>query len=253
MAAPTPDSTERFTGRSDVYNQHRPRYPAALFQYLLDKGIAGKGSAVADVGAGTGIFSKGLLEIGAEVYAVEPNREMRERAERELSSNPFYHSVAGRAEATTLPSKSMDAITVAQALHWFDLVPTRAEFRRLMKPGAEACAVYNDRDVSDTFSQEYEELVSEYTNLDKTAREIERNPQALFEDGPCTLAVFPNLQELDREGLLGRVFSASYMPRKGQPRYEEVRRQVCDLFERNQVDGIVRIRYRTLAYHGPLE
>jgi SAM-dependent methyltransferase len=247
------DPTTRFTGLSDVYAKHRPPYPEALFRYLLDSGVVKKGDWVADVGAGTGIFSKGLLDIGAKVYAIEPNREMRECALREFGPNPAYHGVAGRAEATTLPDRSVDAVTAAQAFHWFDLTPTRAEFARMLKPHGEVCIVYNERDMDDAFSTEYQEMVSSYSNLDQDTLAKERNPRVLFGEAGCTRATFPNRQTHNKEGLLGRVFSSSYMPKRGEEGHEAVYSRVCDLFERHQRDGRVCICYTTVAYHGALE
>ena len=104
------------------------------------------------VGSGTGIFARGLLDRGAVVFAVEPNREMRECAETALGFMPSFHGVIGRSEATTLDTASMDAVTAAQAFHWFDTTSTRIEFSRVLKPNGQVCIAYNERDVCDPFS-----------------------------------------------------------------------------------------------------
>src|SRR5205823_5110243 len=75
-----PDVTERFTGRVESYAKYRPGYPQELIQCLFRETGLGPGKRVADIGSGTGICSRLLLEAGAEVHAVEPNREMREAA-----------------------------------------------------------------------------------------------------------------------------------------------------------------------------
>jgi ubiquinone/menaquinone biosynthesis C-methylase UbiE len=250
MVNSDPDPTERFTGRSSDYKLHRPRYPDALFQYLLDNSVIWKGCSVADVGSGTGIFAKGLLDRGVVVYAVEPNHEMRECADDALGPIAGFHSVVGRSEATTLGTASVDAVTAA--FHWFDTAPTRIEFSRILRPGGQVCIVYNERDVCDPFSHEYEGLVGVYTDPDKARRERSRDPRAFF-GSKCKEASFPTQQELNRDGLLGRVLSNSHMPKKGEDGYEEVFRHLSEIFDRHQENGRVILRYNSHVYHGTLE
>jgi SAM-dependent methyltransferase len=69
---------------------------------------------------------------------------MRAIAEEHHGARQNFRSVAGAAEATTLPGASVDLITVAQALHWFDPAPTVAEFRRIIKPGGWLALVWNN-------------------------------------------------------------------------------------------------------------
>ena len=88
---------------------------------------------IADIGAGTGIVSRHFVENSISVYAVEPNQQMRYYAERKLGKSPFFHSVSGTCQATTLPDASIDLIIVGQALHWFDPKPTKREFVRILK------------------------------------------------------------------------------------------------------------------------
>ncbi len=248
----TPDPTERFTGRSAIYDLYRPRYPDALYRYLLDKGAIWRGCTVADVGSGTGIFASGLLDRGVEVFAVEPNKEMRGCAEEALGSNSGFHSIAGRSEATTLGSESIDAVTAAQAFHWFDTKPTRTEFSRILRPGGQVCIVYNERDVSDPFSRDYEALVGIYTDPDKERREASRDPRGFFE-GKCKEASFPNHQELDLKGLQGRALSNSHMPKEGDDGYGDTLLRLSEIFHRYQENGRVIMRYNSLVYHGALE
>ena len=60
------NTTERFSGRAGVYQASRPGYPAALSEHLASLGM--RGARVADIGAGTGIFSRLLLELGCTVF-----------------------------------------------------------------------------------------------------------------------------------------------------------------------------------------
>ena len=129
------DVTRRFSSRVDNYVRHRPGYPDAIVETLRDDCGLTANSIVADIGSGTGILTEMFLRHGNPVYGVEPNREMREAAERLLAGYDRFHSVAAAAEDTTLADASADVITAGQAFHWFDRKRARAEFARILNPG----------------------------------------------------------------------------------------------------------------------
>src|SRR5215467_6605799 len=102
MSVAVKDPIQRFSSRVDDYQRYRPRYPLEVIDLLRkDCGLKPE-SIVADIASGTGIFTRLLLESGNQVFAVEPNLEMRRAAERVLSDFPNFTSVVGTAEATTL-------------------------------------------------------------------------------------------------------------------------------------------------------
>ena len=71
------DSTIKFDGLANLYEDGRPEYPTILIEKLYtDYGFKST-SIIADIGAGTGKFSKLLLEKGSKVFCVEPNKDMR--------------------------------------------------------------------------------------------------------------------------------------------------------------------------------
>ena len=129
------DSTKRFASRVENYIKYRPGYPAAILDLLKDKCGLSSASVVADIGSGTGILTELFLRNSHRVFAVEPNREMREAAERLLAQYPNFTSVSGTAEAATLKDQSIDFVTASQAFHWFDREQSRREFIRILKPG----------------------------------------------------------------------------------------------------------------------
>src|SRR5215207_8735124 len=88
------DSKWRFSGRAGNYERHRPGYPAEVLTFIEAAFGLSKTSVVADVGSGTGLLSGPFLENGYRVFGVEPNREMREAAERRPGSCPCFRSVA---------------------------------------------------------------------------------------------------------------------------------------------------------------
>src|SRR4051794_744677 len=104
------DPTQRFSDRVEHYVRSRPSYPAAFHDFLARELAVGVGAVVADVGSGTGISARPLLGRGNVVYAIEPNAPMRQAAERLLSGYTDFHSLDATAEATTLPSASVDLV-----------------------------------------------------------------------------------------------------------------------------------------------
>lgn len=256
MRAPkrAPDPRTRFTDRVADYVRHRPDYPAAVLAALREAGL-GEGAVVADVGSGTGIFSELLLRSGAEVHAVEPNEAMRGAAEAMLGDNPRFRSVAGSAEATGLAGASVDLVTAAQAFHWFDHAAARAEFRRILRPGGAVALIWNNRrERSTPFLAAYEELLQRF-GTDYAAvshRQIDPERLAGFFGARAEPTIFPHAQELDREGLRGRLLSSSYTPREGDPARAPMLRALDEIFDRHQQDGRVRIEYDTELYVGLL-
>ena len=90
--------TEAFTGRAKAYAEVRPGYPNEAIEYIYN--LAPKKAIFADVGAGTGKFTELLARYGNEIFAVEPNEDMREQLAITLSLCPNAKIVDGTAENT---------------------------------------------------------------------------------------------------------------------------------------------------------
>ena len=142
------DHTNRFDGKGEIYAKARPKYAEALLDYLMQTCAIATGSVIADVGSGTGILTEQLLQAGYRVFAVEPNGDMRRKAEEKLSRNENFLSVDGRDSDMKLPDRSVDAVTASQAFHWFDAEAFRKECRRVLRPAGRVILVYNSRDES---------------------------------------------------------------------------------------------------------
>ena len=253
---PMPDPTRRFSSRVDDYIKHRPGYPPAIIELLQQKCGLTPASVIADVGSGTGIWSKSLLEGGARVFAVEPNREMREAAERLLKNFGGFTSVAATAEATTLPDQSVDLVTAAQAFHWFDRGKTRAEFARILKPGGWIALLWNDRRSDSTpFLRAYEQLLrvhaTDYAQVDHKHMD-DSVIGSFFAPAAFQLEVFENQQSFDLAGLKGRLLSSSYAPEAGHPKHEAMIRELESIYAAHQRNGQVVFEYDTKVYFGRL-
>jgi SAM-dependent methyltransferase len=246
------NSTTRFSDRVEDYVKYRPHYPDVILSYLRDLYTFGPGWVVADIGSGTGISTELFLRFGNKVFAVEPNREMRLKAEELLAGYPGLVSVDGTAEATGLTDSSVDLIVAGQAFHWFDPVRTRTEFVRIARPGAVAALIWNERLILSDFEREYEELILEYAGDYKTINHkniTDKQIGDFFHPQSFLLRSFENEQRFDFDGLKGRLLSSSYIPKEG-PRYVAMLDALKALFDRHVAGGQVRVGYETKVYTG---
>jgi SAM-dependent methyltransferase len=246
--------TGRFTGLADIYAKCRPGYPEAAVDFIVACCRLGRSSVLVDVGCGTGISTRLFARRGVSVVGIDPNDEMRGRAEAEAadpgSPPPVYRK--GTAEATGLPGGYADAVLAAQAFHWFEPEAALAEFHRILKPGGWAVLIWNERDEADAFTAAYGAVVR--STGEAAAVEVPRGQAGevllrsdLFLN--AQRALFDNEQVLDEEGVLGRALSASYAPCEPAQR-ADFTTALREVFARFQNGGQVILKYQTKVYLG---
>lgn len=245
---------DRFLGRAAVYAGARPGYPAALAGWMSARGLLR--GRVADIGAGTGLFTRLLLDAGAHVTALEPNPEMR--AELLTAMAPEVRAgqldvLDGTAEATGLPAASVSLVTAAQAAHWFDPIPTAREFGRVLEPGGLVLLVWNDwRGVDAPFNRAYGEVVRAFSDTDTpevVSRVPDRELPQFFPSGFETRA-FDHPVPFTRERLRALAGSVSYLPAPGGARSKPLAAALDAAFEAHQHGAEVTLHYQTHAYLG---
>jgi SAM-dependent methyltransferase len=196
-----------FGSSAAAYERGRPGYPQAAVDWLVQRLDLRTGGTVADVAAGTGKLSRMLASAGAEVIAVEPVAAMRALV------GPGVRALDGTAESLPLPDAGADAITVAQAFHWFAGPPALAEFHRVLRPGGALGLIWNRRLLDDPAQAAIEEIVAPHRGQvpsHDTSRWREAlEGSALF--GPLEERGFPNRQVLGAEELADRVGSTSFI------------------------------------------
>jgi SAM-dependent methyltransferase len=211
-------------------------------------------SVIADVGSGTGILSKLLLDNGNFVYGIEPNKEMRIEAERQLLDYTKFISIPATAENTTLPPNSVDFVTAGQAFHWFDIPKAQAEFARILKAQGWLVLVWNTRHNDATpFLKAYEQLLRTYSEdyLSVRHNRPELDPESeFFKEWNHTVATFDNRQLFDFEGLKGRLLSSSYSPEPGSPQYDPMMAKLQEIFDKYRRMGHVAFEYTTQVFYG---
>ncbi len=209
---------------------------------------------MADIGSGTGILTEEFLKNGNRVFGVEPNREMREAAERLLQSYPLFRSVDGRAESTTLPDRSADFAAAGQAFHWFERDRARGEFSRILKLDGWVVLLWNERQTGPTpFLREYEALVERYSTdyAEVDHRRIDEPILREFFGGEEFVPrTFHQNQLCDLPGTESRLVSSSYMPEPGHPLYESMLAELNGIFRANERNGTVTFEYLTRMYYG---
>lgn len=134
-----------FSDQAEAYANARPHYPAAIVERLIERvGVEqSEFEVIAELGAGTGLFSKTLVEFGLRVIAIEPGAAMRERA-------PTLHGVEwrkGSFEACPLADAEVRWVVAAQAFHWADPARALPEMRRILRADGRFSVLWNDRDL----------------------------------------------------------------------------------------------------------
>lgn len=199
-------ATRGFGRAADAYDRGRPDYPAAAVEWLAGKLDLRPGRTVVDLGAGTGKLTRMLARSGAEVLAVEPIAEMRERIRG-------ARAVEGAAEAIPLADASADAVTAGQAFHWFRTDEALAEIHRVLRPGGGLALVWNVRDQSDEVQAAATRILAPIER--DTPRAHARGwAEALDGSGlytPAETATFGHEQIVDEDGLVERFTSVSFV------------------------------------------
>jgi len=144
---------DHFSKQSQLYAQYRPKYPAEIYSYLAS--LAPGRSLAWDCGTGNGQAAIGLADYFERVYATDASAEQISRAH--THENVEYH--VEPAEHTSLEDGSVDLITVAVAVHWFNFDEFYREVRRVLKPdGILAVWTYSLTEIS----PEVDQVVRQY-------------------------------------------------------------------------------------------
>lgn len=224
-----------FADKQQYYDDFRPGYPAGAVEMIQSR--IGSDAVIADVGSGTGKLAMLLSHTAARLYAIEPSIHMRRVLQARTADVPQVEVIAATAEATRLPDHSVDAITVAEAYHWFDNEQTRREFRRILKPGGHVFLLWN-RFVRNAFYDEMLAVQQEYsTSPSPRQRTRSERADALIGSGKWERFTFDNPLQQTFEQFYGGMRSASYAPEAGTIAGKAYREAVQALFNRYAVHG----------------
>jgi Methyltransferase domain len=121
---------DRFSGHASLYAQYRIDYPDELYDYLLR--AVPQRTIAWDCATGNGQVAGALAERFSRVEATDISETQLLLAVQK----PNIHYQVSSAERTPFADHTFDLITVAQALHWFDVAAFHREVQRVAKPGA---------------------------------------------------------------------------------------------------------------------
>ncbi len=242
------DNTQKFSGKADVYQKARPGYSPDLFACLEKEFGVGPGSTAADVGSGTGILTRQLLEMGVKVFAVEPNPDMRRIAEQELGEFEGFISVVATAEHTTLDEGSVDFVFAASAFHWFDPIAFKSECQRILKPGGKVFLIWNETQLTDEIRQGRKAIFEKYSGKSAGGHKEKPGVKEAFFEGKLGELHFPNPSTYDRERFIRRALSSSYSLTKTDEHYDEFVAELGQLFDNFAIDGLISIPQESVLY-----
>src|SRR5580765_5732984 len=188
-----------FGAAAEAYEQARPSYSADAVAWLIEQLGIGPGTTVCDLAAGTGKLTRLLVSAGASLLAVEPVDGMRTVLHRELPTVPVAAAVA---EALPFTDGALDAVTVAQAFHWFDPGASLTELHRALRPGGRLGLVWNAWDDSKPWIDRIHKVVADAGATDNwkhghwSRHWVVEAIDAHGGYSPVTRAQFPNAQPL---------------------------------------------------------
>jgi Methyltransferase domain. len=250
------ESRRRFYSTVEDHLKYKPDYPRKLIDFLYDECGFSWESVIADMGSGTGTFTRLLLERGSRVVAIEPDRALREAAERILGDEfPRFFSLEATAENTTLSDGSVHHIVCAQSFHFFDAEKCRQEFSRILRPGGLVVLIAMLPSQRDEFSSECARLVARYSEKisQNLAKDISGIYKGFFRDLPYSALSVSSRLTLDFESFCGRLFTSFPLPGPDDDCFDDMMEEMEILFELYQQQGTVTYVYDSVAYAGKLE
>ena len=235
-----------FDAAAEVYEQGRPGWPPEAIEIAARRLGLERGAAVLDLAAGTGKLTRRLAGRFGSVTAVEPLDGMRAVLEERI---PFVRALAGTAEAIPLPDASVDAVFVAEAIHWFDPAAAVTEIARVLRPRGGAAVLYNRLDWQDDATPWRAEADEVFQRHRLPADDIDPFDRERWRPSLATLGelhddVVVNAQRLDADGLLAMYASFSGLAGLAPDRRDAALAELRAVLERHGVRD-AELSYRT--------
>ena len=245
----------KFTGMAEIYSKYRPDYSNEAIDYVISQTKLNEKNVVADIGSGTGKLTKSFLERGHKVYGIEPNENMRTKAEENLKVFNNFISINGSSDETTLSDKSIDLIVVAQAFHWFDAKKFLLECKRILRDNGYVAIIYNNGDYSKPIINEISNLSKKYCPLYKGSSGGLSNNKEIYDSffTYYSTHIFNNNYSLNLEQFIGLNFSASYAPKNNDVNYETYMKSLIQIYNKYSTNGSLDIPNNTILRLGKVK
>lgn len=243
----------KYTNKAKYYSKYRPTYPNECVEYILSESNLKENSCIADIGAGTGIFTKKLIDKDFIIYAIEANEDMFNELKR-LEHDKLV-AIHSKAEETKLLNDSIDLVVVAQAFHWFDKHKFKQECNRILKENCNIALIWNEVNYKTYIGKYIMNLIDKYTNSNKLYKIDLSNNDSLVEDFFCDTyqkRCYSNNMELTEEQFIGDYLSKSYAPTKNSVNYKEYLEDLRLIFSKCSKEGLITIEQNTYVYLGKI-
>jgi len=245
-------TTTVYSTKAEKYAKYRWDYAESALEAIFAITQLSSNASVADIGAGTGILTRHFVGRVKRIYAIEPNAEMRRMLSTALGDNSSVLVLAGCAEVTTLAEKSVDLITVAQAIHWFEPQPARAEFMRILKNRG-WLAILRNYGIDEALNRATGGLMKAEYGVDfsvVSARPAEKPISYYYGNADFQKMTFPFQFQQDWEGFIGALISASYMPDETNPLFKKIESEARQIFSRYSIAGCLTVHGETELFIG---
>jgi ubiquinone/menaquinone biosynthesis C-methylase UbiE len=229
-----------YSRKAEKYAKYRWDYAPQSIEAIFEIAQLSPQSILADMGAGTGILTRHFINRVGRIYAIEPNRELRQILAKDMETSPSVLVIDGSAEDTTLPKDSVDIITVAQAIHWFDPEPARNDLLRILKKDGWLALLRNYGTNKEKGAALGSLMVEEY-GVDFTVtneqRPKEKPVRFYFGNDDFRTFTFPFQFNQTYEEFISGVTSASFMPDEDHPLFNKLEKQARQVFAEYSQDG----------------
>ncbi len=206
------EQAESYADNAGSYARGRPDYPAPMITWMHTLTGVTVGDEAVDLGAGTGKFTRALVDLGLRVTAIEPVEQMRNQLRAAL---PEVTVLGGVAQHLEVGDASADLFTCAQSFHWFADDVAVNEIARVLRPGHFLILVWNQRDMSHPIQSMLEQFLIRYQDPE-IPHSPDRRWKPVIDRSPLFEFVeevrFRHVHELDRAGIVDRLRSMSVYP-----------------------------------------
>lgn len=240
------DTTHTFDGKAETYARNRLDYSPQAIEAIVNAAGLGTTSAIADLGAGTGMLTRHFVGRVGQVFAIEPNDDMRALALSRLQGLESWRVMKATAHDTGLPDHSVDAVVAGRALRWFDPKPTQAEIRRILRPGGWLVALATparDPHSRAALKRLRDMRISQHDASRHHKRELVLS--TYFEGDDNLRFAYPCVAYETWPEFLGRMQSMSFAPQSGHTNHADFERVAREIFEGSATDGTLRVDYAT--------
>lgn len=243
---------DKFNSKADNYAKYRPSYPEKLIDFLYEQTGAG---IVADIGAGTGIFTKCLQVKPWKITAVEPNHDMLQKLRGTVGDD--VEILEKSAENTGIAENSVDLVTVAQAFHWFDEANFKSECKRILKTGGKLAIIWNSAVGSAAVEAQKricKEMCPGFRNGHVGQRSSAEGDRFLRDEyfSACDYAEFSHYMSFTLEEYLGNALSRSYALKENDAGYVKFISALTENFDKYSKNGTLAIKYTASCYLGTI-